>query len=87
MTLSDLKRIVDLLVEEGCGECDCPDIEQNKDWYPVRWERVDNEEAIATLDTNGYFECGNEKPYYFTGNIQNPDDRAKLVAFLKENFK
>jgi len=88
MKLTDLKRIVDLLVQEGCGECSfIVDI-----CGYINFERSPTSGKImwADIDTEGDFSFGvsgeTDIPNT-TGNITNPAGRAKLVSFLKENFK
>ena len=84
MKLKDLKRIVDLLVAEGCGECDCPTVDDTVPCFPIRWEKGSSTIAFISFDNAFEIEDSNMSD---TADIDNPADRAKLVSFLKENFK
>jgi len=75
MKLSDLKRIVDLLVEEGCGECEVFDHLKFEKLFAYAWF-IDDRVSFGEKPEN------QER-----GFLDNEDYRAKLVSFLKENFK
>ena len=107
MKLTELKRIVDLLVEEGCGECEISkprlsffsgNINIHEPYHTFYSALLVGEDGSfvynasiesatspdATLPDELYeYEDNNMGQ----GNITNPTDLAKLVSFLKENFK
>jgi len=86
MKLSELKTIVDLLCEEGCGEIEASfDGDGDFDWLTEdRRAYICNEKLVYFLrDPNGDDDCD----LYKDGSIHDPEFRKEFVSFLKENFK
>ena len=96
MKLSDLKRIVDLLEVEGCGECEIDLL--NIEFYSQTGDHSSKQAEVYSsvqhegqpTDTSAVFGdvmkglCWKEKE---RGQLSDPEYRKRFVEFLKENFK
>ena len=96
MKLKDHARIVNSLVEEGCGECEIDLL--NLEFYSQTGDHSSKQAEVYSsvqhegqpTDTSAVFGdvmkglCWKEKE---RGQLSDPEYRKRFVEFLKENFE